>query len=255
MEHQLAQPPHQSHTDTAWPAKAPGKGVTIAALRRVFKTGDDADRYRKYYGKAAFEVWLNHMLPKLVHEMCNLVDEQKRYFTLLEVKSLVKLYVRSKPWGYFFMAAEARPVATADMIATWVSGLDGWGHAARQALYRERVPVVEGIFTKEFWQTFVAKPKSSSVENPSNNRDNAESEVKAGVNYQVGKHDWCVGNQTEEGFLVFVDDRPVSYRPTLESARTLALEIIARCAADGDYRLNDKPAGFNPPALPVRGEV
>lgn len=65
----------------------------------------------------------------------------------------------------------------------------------------------------------------------------------------VGKHDWCVEEKTEDGFLVFVDDRPVSYRDSLQKAKAYALHLIARLIADGDYRLNDRPSGFFPPAL------
>lgn len=64
-----------------------------------------------------------------------------------------------------------------------------------------------------------------------------------------GRHDWAIGKGCEDGFPVFVDDRQLSYRPTPRAARALALEVIARCRADGDYRLNDKPAGFSPPPL------
>ena len=65
----------------------------------------------------------------------------------------------------------------------------------------------------------------------------------------VGKHDWCVEEKTEDGFLVFVDDRPVSFRDSLQKAEAYALHLIARLIADGDYRLNDRPNGFFPPAL------
>ena len=65
----------------------------------------------------------------------------------------------------------------------------------------------------------------------------------------IGKHDWVVSNRTEEGYLVFVDDRPLSYRPSEEASVDLAREIIGRLIADGDYRLNDKPQGFLPPKL------
>lgn len=67
----------------------------------------------------------------------------------------------------------------------------------------------------------------------------------------IGKHDWAVGEECGDGFAVFVDDRPLGYRKSAELARQYALEIIARLQADGDYRLNDKPAGFLPPALHV----
>lgn len=77
-----------------------------------------------------------------------------------------------------------------------------------------------------------------------------EISVKVGVNYEIGKHDWCVSERTADGYLVYVDDRPVSYRHSLDAARRLALDVIDRCFADGDYRLNDKPAGFMPPAIP-----
>lgn len=70
-----------------------------------------------------------------------------------------------------------------------------------------------------------------------------------------GRHDWCIGKGCESGFLAFVDDRPLSYRATPRAARTLALEVIARCRADGDYRLNDRPAGFSPPPLAEGSEL
>lgn len=65
----------------------------------------------------------------------------------------------------------------------------------------------------------------------------------------IGIHDWVLGKRCEDGIPVFVDDRQLSYRKTPEQAKAYALEIIARLQADGDYRLNDKPAGFLPPAL------
>lgn len=67
----------------------------------------------------------------------------------------------------------------------------------------------------------------------------------------IGKHDWCIGidRRCESGYPVFVDDRQLSYRPTVDLAREYAMEIIARLQADGDYRLNDKPSGFLPPEL------
>lgn len=65
----------------------------------------------------------------------------------------------------------------------------------------------------------------------------------------VGKHDWCVGAATEDGCLVFVDDRPLGYQASPWLATCYALSVIARLQADGDYRLNDKPAGFLPPPL------
>ena len=65
-----------------------------------------------------------------------------------------------------------------------------------------------------------------------------------------GRHDWAIGKGCEDGFPVFVDDRQLSYRPTPRAARALALDVIARCRADGDYRLNDRPAGWSPPPLP-----
>jgi hypothetical protein len=75
-----------------------------------------------------------------------------------------------------------------------------------------------------------------------------------------GRHDWAIGKGCEDGFPVFVDDRQLSYRPTLRAARGYAVEIIARLHADGDYRLSDKPSGFLPPPLvegssPVSDEV
>lgn len=64
----------------------------------------------------------------------------------------------------------------------------------------------------------------------------------------VGKHDWCIGTQCELGYPVHVDDRQLDYRPTVLDAREYAMDIIVRLQADGDYRLNDKPAGFLPPS-------
>lgn len=72
-------------------------------------------------------------------------------------------------------------------------------------------------------------------------------QVSRNLRGEVGKHDWCVGEQCGDGFLVFVDDRPISYRPSPTLARELALDVIADLQADGDYRLNDKPQGFRPP--------
>lgn len=63
----------------------------------------------------------------------------------------------------------------------------------------------------------------------------------------IGKHDWCVGKVCDSGYPVFVDDRQLSYRPSILEGREFAMDIIARLQADGDYRLNDKPAGFVPP--------
>lgn len=62
-------------------------------------------------------------------------------------------------------------------------------------------------------------------------------------------HDWSIGAEGGDGFLVFVDDVQLSYRPTREAAEQLAFDVIERIIADGDYRLYDKPAGFMPPAL------
>ncbi|KWU26353.1 hypothetical protein [Burkholderia cenocepacia] len=65
----------------------------------------------------------------------------------------------------------------------------------------------------------------------------------------LDKHDWCIGIECEDGFPVYVDDRQLGYRRTPAAATEYALDVIARLRADGDYRLNDKPAGFMPPAL------
>lgn len=65
----------------------------------------------------------------------------------------------------------------------------------------------------------------------------------------VGKHDWALGPKCEDGYPVFVDDRQLCYRKTLHEAAQYALKIIAELIADGDYRLNDKPAGFLPPTI------
>lgn len=65
----------------------------------------------------------------------------------------------------------------------------------------------------------------------------------------VGKHDWSVGAATGDGYLVHVDDRPITYRASPWLAICHAFSVIARLQADGDCRLNDKPAGFMPPPL------
>lgn len=69
------------------------------------------------------------------------------------------------------------------------------------------------------------------------------------ISGSVGKHDWSVGVPGPDGYPVFVDDRQLSYRSTLDKAITCAFGILARLRVDGDYRLNDKPAGFMPPHL------
>jgi hypothetical protein len=63
----------------------------------------------------------------------------------------------------------------------------------------------------------------------------------------IGNHDWCIKLSEEDGVAVFVDDRQLSYRPSEASARAYAFQVIARLRANGDYRLNDRPAGFLPP--------
>ncbi len=68
----------------------------------------------------------------------------------------------------------------------------------------------------------------------------------------VGKHDWCIGRPCGDGIAVFVDDRQLSYRPTLAKARAYAMDVIGRLQADGDYRLNDRPQGFLPPKRALR---
>ena len=65
----------------------------------------------------------------------------------------------------------------------------------------------------------------------------------------VGVHDWCLGKECGDGVLVFVDDRPVCYKPNDELAREHALQVIQRCDADGGYRLSDQPQGFYPPPI------
>lgn len=69
----------------------------------------------------------------------------------------------------------------------------------------------------------------------------------------IGKHDWAIGLPSEDGHAVFVDDRQLSYRLSPEAAVTLACDIIRRIIADGDYRLNDRPAGFIPPKIGIPG--
>lgn len=65
-----------------------------------------------------------------------------------------------------------------------------------------------------------------------------------------GKHDWATGVPIEDGILVFVDDRPVRYLPTLDMAQKYAFELIERLNLVGDKRLNDYPQGYLPPLLP-----
>jgi hypothetical protein len=67
----------------------------------------------------------------------------------------------------------------------------------------------------------------------------------------IGRHDWSVGNWCSEGFPVYVDDRQLSYRLTMVAAINYAMDVIQRLQEDGDYRLNDKSAGFMPP--PIKG--
>lgn len=83
-------------------------------------------------------------------------------------------------------------------------------------------------------------------------RDHAARMVPKRRSGPIGKHDWAIGNATEDGFAVFVDDRQLSYQPSAAAAVAYAHEIIARLIADGDYRLGDKPAGFLPPAVKHR---
>lgn len=67
-----------------------------------------------------------------------------------------------------------------------------------------------------------------------------------------GKHDWAIADGADAGecgLMVFVDDRPISYRPDYDSALALVKEVILRLKQDGDYRLNDMPQGFMPPPL------
>lgn len=73
------------------------------------------------------------------------------------------------------------------------------------------------------------------------------------ISGQIGRHDWAIGETCEDGVPVFVDDRQLSYRKDVGAAKAYAHEIIARLQADGDYRLNDRPAGFLPPSLPQKG--
>ena len=78
--------------------------------------------------------------------------------------------------------------------------------------------------------------------------ENCGGEIFVERSGSVRLHEWAIGDECEDGFMVFVDDRPLSYRPTPATAWALALSVIARLEADGDYRLNDKPAGCMPPA-------
>lgn len=64
---------------------------------------------------------------------------------------------------------------------------------------------------------------------------------------EVGRHDWSVADCGEEGFAVFVDDRQIGAPKPYVSAVAYAKDVISRLIEDGDYRLNDKPAGFLPP--------
>ena len=72
---------------------------------------------------------------------------------------------------------------------------------------------------------------------------------RADLKGSVDKHDWAIGIKCEDGYPVFVDDCQLSYRLTQQAAKQYALALIERLQADGDYRLDDKPRGFLPPAL------
>ena len=65
----------------------------------------------------------------------------------------------------------------------------------------------------------------------------------------VGKHDWTLGDKSEDGFPIFVDDRQLAYHSSAAEGREHALKIIERLVVDGDHRLNDRPAEFLPPRL------
>lgn len=67
----------------------------------------------------------------------------------------------------------------------------------------------------------------------------------------AGSHDWSIVDGGEDGFQAFVDGRPLGYRKSFPLAQMLAFNLIERIQADGDYRLNDRPAGFNPPQFPA----
>lgn len=97
-------------------------------------------------------------------------------------------------------------------------------------------------------QAFIAEMTERMQDLNEEDGDEDAVEEPSTVSGSIGKHDWAIGPQCEDGFLVHVDDRPVSYRPTMEAAQSLVGNIILRLQRDGDYRLNDKPAGFMPPA-------
>lgn len=65
----------------------------------------------------------------------------------------------------------------------------------------------------------------------------------------VGKHEWAIGIRREDGYPVFVDERPLPCQPTQKEAKSAALETIRRLQAEGDELLSDKPEGYLPLSL------
>ncbi|WP_054287316.1 hypothetical protein [Gulbenkiania mobilis] len=72
----------------------------------------------------------------------------------------------------------------------------------------------------------------------------------------IGLHDWCIADLTDTGsfgYAVHVDDRPVGNRDTYEAAIGLAQAMCLSLDREGLGRLNDHPAGFLVPMMPVNG--
>lgn len=123
-------------------------------------------------------------------------------------------------------------IRCAEFLADALPGIEAYAISLDNETYRS------------MWLNQIAKYKA----------DLAELGVAEITNGSMGKHDWAIGKACGDGIPVFVDDRQLSYRESPEAARAYALEIIERLQADGDYRLNDKPAGFLPPPLPASTE-
>lgn len=119
------------------------------------------------------------------------------------------------------------------------------GHGIRNgAIFN--VYCTNGVKLGATWRGSVEDSLRKFAETNQRYRDLLDEAPAAG---SIGKHDWAVGVATEDGCPVFVDDRQLGYQASPRLAICHALSIIARLQADGDYRLNDKPAGFLPPPL------
>lgn len=72
----------------------------------------------------------------------------------------------------------------------------------------------------------------------------------------IGLHDWYIADLADTGsfgYAVHVDDRPVGKRDTYEAAIALAQTMCLSLNREGLGRLNDHPAGFVVPLMPVNG--